>query len=84
MKRIAILALACAACTSGDSSGTAAVSAAATPAPPAEYALGSAVDSAQLRTIDIDVDPSGATLPAVKMPAAGRFVVDDRKGRVVR
>lgn len=24
------------------------------------------------------------TLPAVKMPAAGRFVVDDRKGKVVR
>lgn len=38
--------------------------AASTPTPPAAYAIGRPVDSAQLKLIDIDADPSGATLPA--------------------
>lgn len=47
-------------CSSGGADDT---RAAATPAPPGTYAIGRPVDSAQLARLDIDVDPSGATLP---------------------
>ena len=60
MKRLVILG-ALAACTQGaPSDGTHASAAVASPS---SYALGHAVDSAALRKIDIDVDPSGASLP---------------------
>lgn len=51
-----------AACSRADSAPDA--TAAATPAPPASYGLGHAADTAQLKRLDIDVDPTGATLPA--------------------
>lgn len=51
------------ACTN-DSAGSPDTHAASTPAPPATYALGHAIDSAQLTLIDVDVDPTGASLPA--------------------
>ena len=49
------------ACARGESAPDA--TAAATPAPPASWGLGHVVDTAQLGTLDIDVDPTGATLP---------------------
>jgi len=39
------------------------IRASAAAAPPSAFTLGHAVDSAALRKIDIDVDPSGASLP---------------------
>ena len=50
------------ACSAGDSSSD--VSASRPAAPPATYSLGTPVDSARLKTIDIDVDPTGASLPS--------------------
>jgi mono/diheme cytochrome c family protein len=49
-------------CTVGNSSSD--VSASSPPSPPTSYGLGSPIDSARLKAIDLDVDPSGATLPA--------------------
>lgn len=43
--------------------------------PPASYGFGSPVDSAHLRRIDIDVDPSGTSLPAGAGNATGGLVV---------
>ena len=63
-----------AACANGDSSGGS-VQAAAIPAPPSSYDLGAPVDSAQLRMIDIDADPTGASLPAGRGNATGGLVV---------
>jgi mono/diheme cytochrome c family protein len=51
-----------AACSPAES--TADVRASAPQSPPSSYTLGSPVDSAQLKAIDIDVDPTGASLPA--------------------
>jgi cytochrome c len=62
MKRLICVALFGAGCTVSDA-GDGSVSAAATPAPPASYELGAPIDSAKLKLIDIDVDPSGVTLP---------------------
>ncbi|HET9425617.1 MAG TPA: cytochrome c [Gemmatimonadaceae bacterium] len=62
-----------AACTTNDSAGDA--RSAAAPPPPASYALGQPVDSARLRLIDIDVDPSGASLPPGSGNAARGLVV---------
>jgi cytochrome c len=60
---VAVAALtALAACDDADSSGDA--RAAATPAAPASFGLGRPIDSARLASIDIDVDPTGASLPA--------------------
>lgn len=62
MRRIAIIAAVCAAaCTSSDTAST--IESAATPTPPAQFNFGAPLDSAQLRMIDIDADPSGASLP---------------------
>jgi mono/diheme cytochrome c family protein len=66
--------LAATACTVSDSAD-ASVRAASAPAPPDQYALGTAVDSAELRRIDIDVDPSGVTLPAGSGTAAKGYLV---------
>lgn len=75
MKRGMIIAvLGAAACTAGDSTGGT-LQAAATPAPPSTYELGAPVDSAQLRMIDIDADPSGASLPAGSGTAAKGVLV---------
>ncbi len=65
--------VALAACTVADSSSD--VSASSPPAPPASYALGTPVDSARLKAIDIDVDPSGASLPAGSGNATTGLVV---------
>src|SRR3954463_10354230 len=51
------------------------VQAAAPPSPPAQYNLGSPVDSARLAKLDIDVDTTGAGLPAGSgTPAQGLLV----------
>ena len=49
--------------------------AAATPAPPAHFDLGAPVDSTRLAMIDIDVDPTGAHLPAGSGTATTGFIV---------
>ncbi len=51
------------------------VRAAAPPKAPAQYDLGTPVDSARLKLIDIDVDPTGTTLPAGSGTAAKGLVV---------
>lgn len=48
---------------------------ASTPAPPSTYAIGRPVDSAQLKLMDRDADPSGATLPAGSGNATQGLVV---------
>lgn len=62
-----------AACSVQDDAADVRASAAA--APPSSYALGSPIDSAALRKIDIDVDPSGASLPPGSGNAAAGLVV---------
>lgn len=59
-------------CSSRDAGDT---RAAATPAPPSAYAIGRPVDSVQLKLMDIDADPSGATLPAGSGNATQGLVV---------
>ena len=39
---------------------------------------------AENEIIPRDADMNAKTLPAVKMPAAGRFVIDDRSGKTVK
>ena len=39
---------------------------------------------AENEIIPRDTELNAKTLPAVKMPAAGRFVVDDRAGKTVK
>ena len=39
---------------------------------------------AESEIIPRDAEMNAKTLPAVKMPAAGRFVTDDRTGRTVK
>ena len=39
---------------------------------------------AENEIIPRDAEMNAKTLPAVKMPAAGRFVVDDRAGKTVK
>jgi len=51
------------------------VRAAATPTPPAHYDLGAPIDSTRLARIDIDVDTTGATLPAGSGNATKGLVV---------
>jgi S-disulfanyl-L-cysteine oxidoreductase SoxD len=60
-------------CTNGNASGD--VSASPPASPPRSYALGSTIDSASLKRLDIDVDPSGATLPAGSGNATAGLVV---------
>jgi cytochrome c len=61
-----------AACTETDGSSA---DAGAAESAPASYALGTPVDSAALRRIDIDVDPTGATLPPGSGNAAAGLLV---------
>jgi cytochrome c len=55
--------------------GTPDTRAVAAGAAPSSYALGHPIDSAALKRIDIDVDPSGATLPAGSGNATKGLVV---------
>jgi S-disulfanyl-L-cysteine oxidoreductase SoxD len=57
-----LLAACVAACSTGNPDSNTKASAAS--APPASYALGHPIDSVALAKLDIDVDPSGASLPA--------------------
>jgi cytochrome c len=69
-----VLVVAClAACSRQSDSPDIHASAAA--APPSSYALGHAVDSGALRKMDIDVDPSGASLPPGSGNAAKGLLV---------
>ena len=51
------------------------IHASAASGPPSSYALGHPIDSAALKKMDIDVDPSGASLPAGSGNAAKGLVV---------
>jgi mono/diheme cytochrome c family protein len=67
------IAFALAACNDGSPSSD--LRASAPPSPPAHYDLGSPVDSARLASTDIDVDTTGAGLPAGSgTPAQGLIV----------
>ena len=69
-----LLFVACAAaCSAGN--GEPDTRAAAAAAPPSSYALGKPIDSVALKKMDIDVDPSGATLPAGSGNATKGLVV---------
>jgi cytochrome c len=72
-KDLLCVALIVTACAPPDSSSD--TRAASTPTPPSSYALGHAIDSAQLRTMDIDVDTTGASLPSGSGNATTGLVV---------
>ena len=69
MKRLLLLCVICACSSSADTQASPPASA------PSSYGLGAPIDSASLKKIDIDVDPSGATLPAGSGTATTGLVV---------
>jgi mono/diheme cytochrome c family protein len=79
MRRLVIVALCALAACGPRGSADSSAEAAATPAPPARYDLGTPVDSARLKLIDIDADPTGASLPAGSGTAARGLLVYAQK-----